>query len=46
MVLQYKLKKGVRWKDWPGKKKFDKGKISDYDFRLLSRNQKNKQACF
>jgi len=42
MVLQYKLKKGGKWKDYPGKKKFNKEnkKISDYIFRLLTHNRK------
>ncbi|MEK6937780.1 MAG: hypothetical protein AABX04_01920 [Nanoarchaeota archaeon] len=39
MVLQYKLKSQIRWKDYPGK---DKLKFSPtrYDFRLLSENRK------
>ena len=39
MVLQYKLKKEGRWKDYPGKSKI-KGSVSKYDFRLLSENKK------
>ena len=39
MVLQYKLKKDVRWKDYPGKSKI-KRSVSKYDFRLLSENKK------
>ena len=39
MVLQYKLKSGGRWKDYPGKDKI-KGSVSGYDFRLLSGNKK------
>jgi hypothetical protein len=35
MVLQYKLKSSVRWKDYPGKAKI-KGDVSKYDFRLLN----------
>jgi len=38
MVLQCKLKKGGRWIDYKGKDKF-KGKVSDYDWRLLSHNK-------
>lgn len=39
MVLQYKLKSGGNWKDYPGKDKI-KGSVSKYDFRLLSENRK------
>ncbi len=35
MVLQYKPKKGGRWRDYPGKSKI-KGGVSKYDFRLLN----------
>ena len=35
MVLQYKLKSGKRWVDYPGKSKL-KFSISKYDFRLLN----------
>jgi hypothetical protein len=35
MVLQYKLKKTVRWKKYPGKSKLKEG-VSKYDFRLLN----------
>ena len=35
MVLQYRPKKGGRWKDYPGKDKI-KGSVSNYDFRLLN----------
>lgn len=43
MVLQYKSKKGGSWKDYKGKDKLQKG-ISNYDFRLLSKNKKKKLA--
>jgi len=39
MVLQYKLKKGGKWKDYPGKDKI-KYPVSKCDFRLLSENRK------
>ena len=39
MVLQYKLKKEARWKDYKGKGKL-KYKVGKYDFRLLSENRK------
>ncbi len=39
MVLQYKLKKEGRWKDYPGKDKLKKA-VSAYDFRLLSEDKK------
>jgi hypothetical protein len=39
MVLQYKLKKDKRWKDYPGKNKLEKS-VSSYDFRLLSHDKK------
>lgn len=39
MVLQYKLKKGVGWKEYPGKAKL-KEPVSKCDFRLLSENRK------
>ena len=39
MVLQYKLKKDKRWKDYPGKNKLEKS-VSAYDFRLLSHDKK------
>lgn len=35
MVLQYKLKSGRKWKDYPGKSKI-KGSLRKYDFRLLN----------
>ena len=35
MVLQYKLKKEIRWKKYPGKSKL-KFSVSKYDFRLLN----------
>jgi len=35
LVLQYKLKKEIRWKKYPGKAKL-KLPVSKYDFRLLS----------
>lgn len=35
MVLQYKLKSGGVWKDYPGKDKL-KHPVSKCDFRLLS----------
>ena len=35
MVLQYKPKKGGRWKKYPGKGKI-KDSVRDYDFRLLN----------
>ncbi len=35
MVLQYKSKKGGRWKNYSGKEKI-KGKVSSYYFRLLN----------
>lgn len=39
MVLQYKLKKDKRWKDYKGKDKLEKS-VSYYDFRLLSHDKK------
>ena len=39
MVLQYKKKTSVRWKDYPGKDKVE-GSVNDYDFRLLSEDRK------
>ncbi len=39
MVMQYKPKKGGRWRKYPGKNKI-KGAVRDYDFRLLSSNKK------
>ena len=41
MVLQYKLKIQKRWKDYPGKDKLEKLKISisKCDFRLLTENK-------
>jgi len=39
MVLQYKLKSAVRWKDYPGKSKLEFA-VSKYDFRLLSKDKK------
>jgi hypothetical protein len=39
MVLQYKEKSSVRWKDYPGKNKV-KGSLGSYDFRLLSEDKK------
>ena len=39
MVLQYKLKKEKRWKDYPGKSKIELP-VSKYDFRLLSEDKK------
>lgn len=39
MVLQYKKKTSVRWKDYPGKDKVE-GDIKDFDFRLLSEDRK------
>ena len=39
MVLQYKPKKGGRWRDYKGKNKLEKG-VSNYDFRLLSSGKK------
>lgn len=38
MVLQYKKKSAVKWKDYPGKNKIE-GNVRDYDFRLLSENK-------
>ncbi len=38
MVLQYKLKKDKRWKNYPGKNKL-KYPISRYYFRLLNKNK-------
>lgn len=35
MVLQYKLKKGTRWKKYPRKDKL-KESVAKYDFRLLN----------
>ena len=35
MVLQYKSKKGGRWKKYLGKDKI-KGNVRSYDFRLLN----------
>lgn len=35
MVLQYKPKKGGRWKDYPGKEKI-KDSVDKYYFRLLN----------
>ena len=39
MVLQYKLKSGTRWTDYPGKAKI-KHPLSKCDFRLLSHDKK------
>lgn len=39
MVLQYKKKSAVKWKDYPGKSKINGG-VGSYDFRLLSENRK------
>ena len=39
MVLQYKNKKGARWRDYPGKDKI-KGNVGEYYFRLLSEDKK------
>jgi len=39
MVLQYKSKKGGKWKDYKGKDKLKKP-VSSYYFRLLSHNRK------
>ena len=39
MVLQYKKRAAIRWKDYPGKGKIE-GDVHDYDFRLLSENKK------
>jgi hypothetical protein len=39
MVLQYKKKSAMRWKDYPGKDKIE-GNVKSYDFRLLSENRK------
>ena len=38
MVLQYKLKKATRWKDYPGKSKI-KLNVTQYDFRLLNESK-------
>ncbi len=35
MVLQYKLKNQIKWKDYPGKNKL-KFSLNKYDFRLLN----------
>jgi len=39
MVIQYKLKTGSRWIDYPGKEKF-KHKTSECGFRLLDSKKK------
>ncbi|MBI5803307.1 hypothetical protein HY448_01320 [Candidatus Pacearchaeota archaeon] len=39
MVLQYRLKKDKRWKNYPGKDKL-KGSVSRYEFRLLTSDKK------
>ena len=39
MVLQYRKKNSLRWKDYPGKDKIE-GSVRNYDFRLLSENRK------
>jgi len=39
MVLQYKKKSSVRWKDYPGKSKIESS-VNSYDFRLLSEDKK------
>lgn len=39
MVLQFKSKKGGRWKKYHGKDNLD-GSVRNYDFRLLSHNKK------
>ena len=39
MVLQYKLKKAQRWKDYKGKKTLTLS-TSKYDFRILSSDKK------
>jgi len=38
MVLQYKLKTEIRWKEHRGKGKL-KYSVSRYDFRLLNKNK-------
>jgi hypothetical protein len=38
MVLQYKLKKEKRWKDYPGKDKLEFS-TNKYDFRLLNESK-------
>lgn len=39
MVLQYKLKKESRWKNYKSKDKL-KGSVSKYNFRLLTSDKK------
>jgi len=39
MVLQYKKKISIKWKDYPGKSKIE-GSLGSYDFRLLSEDRK------
>jgi len=39
MVLQYKLKTGKTWKNYPGKNKI-KEPMNKYNFRLLSEDKK------
>ena len=39
MVLQYKTKASIKWKDYEGKEKL-KFSQSKYNFRLLSENRK------
>jgi len=39
MVLQYKKKSSIRWKDYPGKSKIE-GSVGGCYFRLLSENRK------
>ena len=38
IVLQYKLKSSIRWRDYPGKDKI-KGDPNQYDFRLLNKDK-------
>jgi hypothetical protein len=48
MVIQYKLKKELRWKDYKGKGKL-KYSVSRYDFRLLNKNKTKilvKKGCY
>ncbi len=39
MVLQYRKKGVLRWRDYPGKNKL-KEKVSNFEFRLLSEDKK------
>lgn len=48
MVLQYKIKKDKKWRDYPGKSKL-KLSVRKYDFRLLNEKRTKilvKKGCY